>query len=167
MVLGGPPLRGLRSRLAPWSRATICRFATSGTANEPKVVISALGTACVKLPVSRVGKWGAMTATPYGAGYAIGRRLCLTERVMPNGASLVPFSLESQCYACQTRSVRHNSLPYDTGSAGTNLNIKQTTTHRLQRAWQPALAGSRPTPKHEMYTLGRKVGRGYRPQACI
>ena len=167
MVLGGPPLRGLRSHLAPRSHATFRKFATSGTANEPKVVISALGTACVKLPVSRVGKWGAMTATPYGAGYAIGRRLCLTERVMPNGASLVRFALESQCYSCKTRSVRHNSLPYDTGSAGTNLNIKQTTTHRLKTAWQPALAGSRPTPKHEMYTLGKKVGRGYRPQACI
>ena len=161
MVLGGPPMRGLRSHLAPWSRATFRKFATFGTANEPKVAVSALETACVKLPVSLGWEMGSDDC------YALRSRLRHRAPVMPNGASLVPFFLKSQCYACQTRSVRHNSLPYDTGSAGTNLNIKQTTTHRLQRAWQPALAGSRPAPKHEMYTLGRKVGRGYRPQACI
>ena len=132
MVLCGSPLRGLRSRLAPRSHATFRRFATSGTVNAPKVAISALGTACVKLPVSLGWEMGSDDC------YAVRCRLRLTERVMPNGASLVPFSLESQCYACQTRSVRHNSLPYDTGSAGTNLNNKPTTTHRLQTAWQPA-----------------------------
>ena len=57
---------------------------------------------------------------------------------MPYGASLAPFALESHRYASQTRSVRRNSLPYDTGGAGTNLNNKQRTTHRLEIVWQPA-----------------------------
>ena len=164
MVLGGPPSRGLRSHLAPWSRATICRFATSGTANEPKVVISALETACVKLPVSRVGKWGAMTATPYGAGYAIGRRLCLTERVMPNGASLVPFSLESQCYACQTRSVRHNSLPYDTATPVPTSTTSQQQPADSKQPGSPRWQAAAPPPSTKCIRWGEKWVAGIDPK---
>ena len=67
----------------------------------------------------------------------------ITERVTPYGASLAPFALESHRYASQTRSVRLNPHPYDTGSAGANLNNKPTTTRRLQTAWQPAAARTR------------------------
>ena len=67
----------------------------------------------------------------------------ITERVTPYGASSAPFALESHRYASQTRSVRLNPHPYDTGSAGAHLNNKPTTTRRLQIAWQPAAARTR------------------------
>ncbi len=67
----------------------------------------------------------------------------ITERVTPYGASLAPFALESHRYASQTRSVRLNPHPYDTGSAGAHLNNKPTTTRRLQTAWQPSAARTR------------------------
>ena len=164
LVLCGRPFRGLRSRLAPRSHATIRRFATSGTVNEPKVVISALETACVKLPVSRVGKWGAMTATPYGAGYAIGRRLCLTERVMPNGASLAPFAAESQCYACQTRSVRHNSLPYDTATPVPTSTTSQQQPADSKQPGSPRWQAAAPPPSTKCIRWGEKWVAGIDPK---
>ena len=92
-------------------------------------------------PTYTFRRWpaGALVGCPTARGTQVLRSwLRLAERVTPNGAGLVPFAVKSHRYASQTRSVRRNSLPYDTGGAGTNLNNKQRTTHRLEIVWQPA-----------------------------
>ena len=92
-------------------------------------------------PTYTFRRWpaGALVGCPTAWGTQVLRSgLRLAERATPNGAGLVPFAVKSHRYASQTRSVRRNSLPCDTGGAGTNLNNKQRTTHRLEIVWQPA-----------------------------
>ena len=92
-------------------------------------------------PTYTFRRWpaGALVGCPTARGTQVLRSwLRLAERATPNGAGLVPFAVKSHRYASQTRSVRRNSLPCDTGGAGTNLNNKQRTTHRLEIVWQPA-----------------------------
>ena len=71
--------------------------------------------AWVSLPVSLGWKIGAFDCCAAQGTQVFRSRLCLTERVTPNGASSAPFALESHRYASQTRSVRRNPHPYDMG----------------------------------------------------
>ena len=65
--------------------------------------------------ISQVAGWAGVGCPTARGAQVLRSWLRLAERVTPNGAGLVPFALKSHRYASQTRSVRRNSLPYDTG----------------------------------------------------
>ena len=158
LVLCGRPFRGLRSRLAPRSHATIRRFATSGTVNEPRVAVSALETACVKLPVSLGWEMGSDDC------YALRCRLRHRAPVTPYGARSAPFAAESQCYACQTRSVRRNSLPYDTATPVPTSTTSQQQPADSKQPGNPRWQAAAPPPSTKCIRWGEKWVAGIDPK---
>ena len=83
---------------------------------------------------------------------------------MPNGASLAPFAAESQCYACQTRSVRHNSLPYDTATPVPTSTTSQQQPADSKQPGSPRWQAAAPPPSAKCIRWGEKWVAGIDPK---